>query len=86
MNFIGSLDKLRGRENYPTWKFAVKSYLEHEELWDAVLGKEDDAKKVTKARTKIIMLLEPSIFVHVQECKSAKDVWDTLSKNLKTLV
>lgn len=77
-NVIPAIDKLIGRENFTTWKFAVQTYLELEELWPAVLGTETDLKKVTKAKSKIILLLDPINFVHVQSCKTAKEVWEKL--------
>lgn len=77
-NGVPAIDKLIGRENFCTWKFAVKTYLEHEELLDCILGTEKDAKKISKAKTKIILLLDPSNYVHIQDCENAKQVWDKL--------
>ena len=54
------IEKLTGRENYPTWKFSVQTYLEHEELWDCVKSSDGvDLKKDTKAKSKIILLVDP---------------------------
>ena len=39
-----------------------------------------DAKKVTKARAKIILLIEPINFVHVQSAKTAKEAWNNLER------
>lgn len=75
---LPAIDKLTGRDNFNMWKFAVQTYLEHEELWKAVLGTENDAAKITKARTKIILLIHPSNFVHVQKCATAAEVWKKL--------
>lgn len=72
------IDKLLGRENFNTWQFAVKNYLEHEGLWDTVEKTGDDAKIDTKARTKIILLINPINYVHVEDCTTAKQVWDKL--------
>jgi hypothetical protein len=47
-------------------------------LWDAVEGKETDAKKVKKAKAKIILCIEETNFVHIRDCKTAKEVWDSL--------
>ncbi|KAG6456369.1 hypothetical protein O3G_MSEX009690 [Manduca sexta] len=71
--------KLAGRENYSTWKFAVKSYLEHEDLWECVdPGINVDIKKDVKAKSKIILLVEPINFVHIENSKSSKEVWTNL--------
>lgn len=50
------IEKRSGRENYATWRFVMKTYLEHEELWNCIESdsKEVDAKRKTKAKTKII--------------------------------
>lgn len=77
-NGIPSIQKLLGRENYSTWVFAVQSYLEHEDLWESVLGTETDAKKLLKAKAKIVLLVDPINFVHIQTAASAKVMWDKL--------
>lgn len=75
------IEKLSGRENYATWRFAMQTYLQHEELWDCI---EDDSKSVdkkrdTKAKTKIILSIDPTNYVHIQEACTAKEVWEKLS-------
>lgn len=79
-NFSGlpAIEKLQGRENYSTWQFAVQTYLEHEELWDYVLGTATDTKKDLKAKSKIILLIDPINYVHIQNVKTSKEVWDKL--------
>ncbi|KAJ8714218.1 hypothetical protein PYW08_007838 [Mythimna loreyi] len=78
-----NLDKLIGRENFATWKFSVKTYLEHEDLWHCIEPKTDkpiDSSKDIKARSKLILLLDPQNYVHVQNCNTAKEVWDNLQR------
>lgn len=80
---IGAIEKLIGRENYPTWKFAVRNYLEHEDLWDTIEPSSNyiqDSKKDVKAKSKIILLIDPINYVHVQEASTAKQVWSKLEK------
>lgn len=75
------IEKLIGRENYNTWKFAVRSYLEHEDLWKCVEpGKDEevDAKSDIKAKSKIILLVEPINYIHLESAKSAREVWINL--------
>ena len=67
-----SIQKLTGRDNFSTWKFAMEAYLQHEELWDCIQCDTCDSKKDTKARTKIILLIDPQLYVHVQDAKTAK--------------
>ncbi|KAK9688579.1 protein of unknown function (DUF4219) [Popillia japonica] len=44
-----TIERLVGRENYNTWKFAMQALLEHEDLWGCVTGDamytEDTAEK-----------------------------------------
>ncbi|GBP97191.1 Retrovirus-related Pol polyprotein from transposon TNT 1-94 [Eumeta japonica] len=71
------------KENFATWKFSMKTYLEHEDLWCCVECPKDkpvDASKDVKAKSKLILLLDPQNYVHVQECKTAKQVWDSLQR------
>lgn len=74
------IEKLSGRENYNTWRFAVKTYLEHEELWNIVDpgSSEVDPKRDLKAKSKIILLVEPINYVHIENAKSAREVWTNL--------
>lgn len=65
------IEKLAGRENYSTWRFAIKSYLEHEELWQCVdPGTDVDVKKDIKAKSKIILLVEPINYIHIENAKT----------------
>ncbi|KAL0839168.1 hypothetical protein ABMA28_017136 [Loxostege sticticalis] len=80
---MATIEKLKGREDYASWKFAVQAYLEHEELWDCVApieGGSVDSKKDVKARSKLILLVDPMNYIHIQEAKSAKEVWNNLGK------
>lgn len=81
---LSSIEKLKGRENYNTWAFAVKAYLEHEDLWSCVLGDDqtqDDgqkAKRETRARSKLVMLVDPINYVHINDATTTIEVWTKL--------
>ncbi|XP_040164860.1 uncharacterized protein LOC120901222 [Anopheles arabiensis] len=85
---LPGIERLIGRENWETWKFAVQTFLELEDLWCAVKPKKNDdgsyesvdTAKDRKARAKIILLLEPVNYVHVKEATTAKEVWSKLEK------
>ncbi|CAG4913463.1 unnamed protein product [Colias eurytheme] len=80
-NTLALIEKLTGRDNYATWRFAVQTYLQHEELWDCIVDDQTlDKRKDTKARSKIILLVDPVNYVHIQEAKTAKEVWENLSR------
>ncbi|KAJ8888292.1 hypothetical protein PR048_007779 [Dryococelus australis] len=61
------IEKLARHENYDIWHFAMRTYLEHEELWQCVMGKEKDDKKTTRALAKIILSIGSVNYVHVQD-------------------
>lgn len=83
MNVVPAIDKLEGRENYSTWSFAVKAFLEHEGLWDCVLGTETDAPKNVKARTKLVLLIKPINYVHISTCTNAHQIWSKLKETFQ---
>ncbi|CAL1678260.1 unnamed protein product [Lasius platythorax] len=69
------IEKLKGRENYPTWKFAMSALLEHEDLWKCILGTETDARKLAKAKAKLILCIDPFNYSHIQTASTAKEIW-----------
>lgn len=79
-----NLEKLKGRDNFASWKFSVRTYLEHEDLWECVQPPSEDdkidLKKDVKAKAKLILLIEPQNYVHVQDCKTAREVWYNLQR------
>lgn len=83
---LNSIEKLKGRDNYATWKFIVQAYLESEKLWKSVDGtssETDAAKKLEAddlARARLILLVDPINISHIQSAKTAKEVWDNLSR------
>ncbi|XP_045775788.1 uncharacterized protein LOC123874444 [Maniola jurtina] len=82
-NPLTLIEKLTGRDNYNTWRFAVQTYLQHEDLWCCIeYGDNDhvDPKLDIKAKSKIILLVDPINYVHIQEANTAKEVWDNLSR------
>ncbi|CAH2109182.1 unnamed protein product [Euphydryas editha] len=80
-NYMVNVPKLRGRENYE-WCFAAENFLVLEgtlgciksELGQAPVGAVDDAK----TRAKLILTIDPSIYVHIKEVKSTKELWNKL--------
>ncbi|KAG5869264.1 hypothetical protein JTB14_013887 [Gonioctena quinquepunctata] len=70
----------KGRENYVAWKVGVRAYLEDQDLWESVSDESDDKKKDTKARSKIILLIDPMLYIHVRKTKTAKEAWENLAK------
>lgn len=80
-----NIEKLTGRENYATWSFAVQAYLLLEDLWKCVQVSPNpsivtEVDKDIKAKSKLILLIDPVIYVHIREATTAKEVWDNLSR------
>lgn len=74
------IDRLLGRDNYATWKFAVEAYFKLEDLWGCIDGTNKDERKETKAHSKLILLLDPINYVHVQSANTCKEVWQCLQQ------
>lgn len=76
---FSSIERLKGRDNYDTWKFVVQAYFEHEDMWQCVVGTDTtDAKKLIKAKTKLILLVDPINHSHIKAAETAKDIWIAL--------
>lgn len=80
-NTMTLIEILSGRDNYSTWKFAVQTYLQHEELWDCITNPNPvDLKKDLKAKSKLILLIDSVNYIHIQEAKTAHEIWNNLEK------
>lgn len=78
-----NIEKLSGRDNYNTWAFAIKNLLLLEDLWDAVLetplaSSMSSIRKDDKAKAKIVLTIDPKLYVHIEQEETAKDTWDKL--------
>ena len=74
---------LQGRENYHSWAIAMKAYLQHEDVWCAVEAPErgaitTDEKKLTKARSKIILSVDEEVYSHFSDSDTAEQIWKNL--------
>lgn len=82
-NSTGSLaiEKLKGIENYSTWKFMIKMSLIHDELWKYVESDEgSDETKQLKALAKIALSVSPAAIPHIRNAKTAHEAWCSLQK------
>ncbi|CAF4953454.1 unnamed protein product [Pieris macdunnoughi] len=77
-NLIASIAKLRGRENYEDWAFAVENYLVLEGVQQCITT-EDDPNDA-KAKAKIVLTIDPSLFVHIKSESTAMGLWQKLKK------
>lgn len=77
---LPQIEKLKGRENYSNWKFAMKAYLEMIDLWCAISDENPDAKTSKKVLSIIILSVDPINYAHIQSAASAKEAWVKLEK------
>lgn len=80
VNYLNSVPKLMGRENYADWAFAVENVFVLEGLTKCLDGSETDTVLVRKAKAKLVLTVDPSLYIHVKDSTSAKEVWDRLKK------
>lgn len=79
-NYIASVPKLKGRENYSEWAFAAENFLILDNLIGCIKGTETDADKIIQARSKLILTVDTSLFIHIKETKTAEELWIKLKK------
>lgn len=78
---LGHIEKLIGRENYSSWKFAMRACLEAEDLWGCILEKTEyvnDVKKMSKARAKIVLSIRKQNYGHIQDADTPQEAWNRL--------
>eukprot|EP00268_Persea_americana_P004196 TRINITY_DN11325_c0_g1_i6.p1 TRINITY_DN11325_c0_g1~~TRINITY_DN11325_c0_g1_i6.p1 ORF type:complete len:107 (+),score=13.30 TRINITY_DN11325_c0_g1_i6:503-823(+) len=80
-------------KNYTSWAFYFQIYLEGKELWGYIGGSEskpeDDEKKISAWKTKnakiktwLLGFVEPHFILNQKLCKTAREMWDCLKKDL----
>lgn len=80
----GRFAKLKGRENYDTWKISAKSYLVIKKVWKCIeTGLADDASTQQKeddlmAWSELSLLVDESVYSHIANTTKAKQAWDAL--------
>lgn len=74
------VEKLKGAENYSTWKFLMKMILIQEDLWDVVEKEVKDEKRSQKALARICLSVLPLAFTHVRNAKNAYEAWQNLAR------
>ena len=79
-NSLPAIEKLKGVDDYNDWKFAMEAYLQHEGLWEYVIEAQGatDAQKQIKAKSRIILSVDKSIYSHIRKAETAKQAWDSI--------
>lgn len=76
--------RLKGRENYDTWKIAAKSYLVIKKCWSCIAKgipekpSEEQKEADLMAWSELNLLLEENLFSHIANTQTAKEAWDAL--------
>lgn len=60
------------------WAFAVENFLVLDGMVDCIRGTEEDTEKNAKAKAKIILTIDTSIYIHIKQAVTAKEMWDKL--------
>lgn len=81
VNYINSVPKLVGRENFDEWCFAVENVFVLEGLSKCLDETETDTVLIAKAKAKLILTIDPSLYVHVKDATTCTDAWKKI-KNL----
>lgn len=79
-SFLANVPKLKGRENYHEWAFAAENLLilEGTESFIKQESTKEAAADDAKARAKLVLTIDPSLYVHIKDAKSTKDLWHKL--------
>lgn len=94
-NLIASVPRLKGRENYREWAFAMKHFLALDKLDTFVIEVENAAAteststtatvaalastKEQEAKSKLVLSIDPSLYMHIESAVKAKDIWNKLA-------
>lgn len=84
VNYVQSIPKLKGRENYEEWSFAAENLLVLEGTINYIKpipNTEIKAEEDAKTRAKLILTIDPGLYVHIKETTSSKELWIKL-KNM----
>lgn len=81
VNYLTSVPRLLGRENYDEWAFAVENVFALEGLSKCIDGQETDSVVILKAKAKLVLTIHPSLYPHIKDAKTTQEVWTCL-KNL----
>lgn len=76
------VEKLKGIDNYNTWKFLMKMYMMHEDMYDCITAKDacKDEKKQQKALARICLSVSAEVLPHVRNASTAFEAWTNLER------
>ncbi|GBP20126.1 hypothetical protein EVAR_5556_1 [Eumeta japonica] len=78
-NYVVSMPKLKGRENYQEWAFAAENFLVLEGTSDYIkVTNPDEAAADAKTKAKLILTIDSSLYVHIKYVENTKELWEKL--------
>lgn len=80
VNYIQSIPRLKGRENYDEWSFAVENLLVLDNLVNYIksqpeAGFEAKPSDDAKAKAKLVLTIDPGLYVHIKETRTSLELW-----------
>lgn len=76
-NYSLNVPKLKGRENYDDWAFAVENFLILEGI-DIAKSEKFSEEENRKAKAKMVMTIDPSLYVHIKSEATVHGLWGKL--------
>lgn len=86
-NYLANVPKLKGRDNYDDWCFAAENVLVLEGMADAIkaplaeMATSVQKAEDMKAKAKLVLTIDASLYVHIKKCATTYELWRTL-KNM----
>ena len=77
-NYVVNVPKLKGRENFAEWSFAVENFLVLEGLSKCI--SEVITDQDAKAKAKIILTIDSSLYVHIKDASTTVELWQKLKR------
>lgn len=80
-NYVVSVPKLKGRENYQEWAFAAENFLVLEGTSNSIrVTDPKEAAADAKTKAKLILTIDSPLYVHIKDVTSSKELWDKLKQ------
>ncbi|XP_072933025.1 uncharacterized protein [Epargyreus clarus] len=79
-SYLVNVPKLKGRENYDDWAFAARNFLILEGIDIDAIPVDLSESEDRKAKAKLIMTIDPKLYVHIKNETKVKNLWQKLQK------
>lgn len=82
-------ERLKGRENYDVWKIGAKAHLITKNLFSHMTTELTSSADSTtknndqKALAELVLLIDSSLYSHIEACETAKSGWDMITKTFE---